>query len=309
MQQSGWVLVRDSDYAQPAGPQLPVRATLAFQRGAAGQAGPASLFGQYTDQDTFNPAVLYTDADGWKLGAEPDGVGRGVPQADLAIDSSTGLAHIAYLRVIGNSRTGLPVHNTFDFAQGGFGAASPEVVASAEANDVAVAVDVDGVPLVAFSTTANVFVFKRDGPGCWVPYAGDGSHPPQPVAIAGLPRGIDMDVDAASGRVIVASNFYYGQDPFVANVVVLYFAAARGSWTLSASLVVGSALDITSVPLASSSISIALSPNGAPHVGATFYNLLDQGPKLSYSIHIPVDPANLGFMPAEAIYGTHRMRA
>lgn len=276
MQPTGWVLVRDSDDAQPAGLQLPVRATLAFQQSGA---GPASVFGQPFDLGLSLPTVSFRDAAGWTLTAGSDSVDTGMRQADLAIDATaSGLAHFAYLIAPGNSVTGFPTYNTFDFAERRFGSPTPTTLSAATASDVAVALDGDGTPLVAFSASNGAFVFRLDGTE-WVPHAADGGQPSLPLnnGVEQTARRMDLAVDAAAGRVFVAvaadavfELAFPTPEPAYVRRVLLCASAARGTWACSTNAVEAGFVKVAATPpLAASSVSIALRADGVPHIGAT----------------------------------------
>jgi hypothetical protein len=284
VQSSQWVFEYNSLSSQDVGPQLPVRATLGFWQRAARQAIPASALSSFEPPANFYPLIVYRPlAAGWAIQFNSS-FNAGVPQADLAINPATGLAHAAYLSLGGGATTGTPIHSTFDLsAQSGEVTVVQEVVASAAANDVAVAVDVDGVPLVAFTDSTGAFVYKRDGPGCWVAYATGGGQPPLPLnnGVAQAGRGVDLAVDAATRRVFVAVaaesvallSFPSTPEPFFLRRVVLCSSVSRGPWACSEDgarkVDAGFVRVAATLPLAASAVSIALRPDGVPHVAAT----------------------------------------
>lgn len=291
MHQSGWLveLARDSDTNRAAGPLVPLRATLAFLPGADGQAVPASFFGRASvGSDSLEASMVYQTAGGWDraaVGSPQSEDGTSAYQADVAIDYAAGQAHIAYLRGGLGASTGTPVYNTFSLAQGGsFQLSSSEVVAAVSAIDVAVAVDVDGAPLVAYTTSANVFVFKRSVSGTWAPYSADGSHPGQPAlgsSGAGSPSGLDMAVDGATGRVFVAATYGFVSNSgtsseYSASNVGVFFADGGSPWALPNFLFSTVATPPGAAPpVAALAVSVALSPEGLPSVGATILETKD----------------------------------
>jgi hypothetical protein len=260
-----------------------VHTALEFPTGVQAEKGPSVFFASRFSGNSYPSIATSTNRFGsliWNSFITPDSTSESVGPIDIVYDPASSQAHLACITENDVGTSGWPLY----FLYNGFFRGSFSVVARVVAVDVAVAVDLDGLPVVAYATAAatasllqrQIAVMKQSS-GSWLAYTTSGGQPRMPLVSGGVrypARAVDLAVDAATGRLFLAALGEVIPPPFntpgatgpLLRVIVLFSSLLGGDWA-QRDLDGGG---LANPNPATATISLALSPTGGvPHVATT----------------------------------------